>query len=68
MTCPVCGEKSNVIDTLDMTDIIFRQRQCKACKHRWYTQEMDYDGDIASMKKYMNKERKLKSEYRDKLE
>ncbi len=68
MTCPVCGGKSNVINTLDESDIIFRQRQCKECKYRWYTQETDFDGDTFSMKKYMNKERKLKSEYKDKIE
>lgn len=41
MTCPVCGEPTVVIDTYSYLDCVYRRRKCKACNHRFNTEEVE---------------------------
>lgn len=42
MYCPVCltGD-SRVIETTKLQDTVLRYRECKSCKHRFFTKEID---------------------------
>lgn len=42
MHCPVCltGD-SRVVDTTKLEDMVLRYRECKSCKHRFFTKEID---------------------------
>ena len=42
MYCPVCltGD-SRVIETTKLEDMTLRYRECKSCKHRFFTKEID---------------------------
>lgn len=42
MYCPMCltGD-SRVIETTKLQDMVLRYRECKSCKHRFFTQEID---------------------------
>lgn len=41
MTCPICGDKTHVIDSASDTEQIYRRRECVSCKHRFYTVESE---------------------------
>lgn len=41
MTCPVCGEKSLVIDSRGDCEVIYRKRVCIECGHDFYTEERE---------------------------
>lgn len=42
MYCPVClTVDSRVIETTKLEDMTLRYRECKSCKHRFFTKEMD---------------------------
>lgn len=42
MNCPMCLiGSSRVIETAKMSDMILRYRECKNCKHRFFTKEID---------------------------
>jgi transcriptional regulator NrdR family protein len=43
MTCPYCGGKTRVIDCHADTDQIWRRRECKNCRYRFNTIEVDED-------------------------
>lgn len=43
MTCPICGEKTRVINTLTEEDAVYRLRRCISCKHRFGTEEAEND-------------------------
>lgn len=43
MTCPVCGEKTKVIESQADVDSIERRRECLACSFRFTTVEIDRD-------------------------
>lgn len=42
MYCPMCltGD-SRVIETTKLEDMTLRYRECKSCKHRFFTKEID---------------------------
>lgn len=42
MYCPVCltGD-SRVIESTKLEDMTLRYRECKSCKHRFFTKEID---------------------------
>lgn len=42
MYCPACltGD-SRVIETTKLEDMTLRYRECKSCKHRFFTKEID---------------------------
>ena len=45
MTCPICGEKSKVVNTaVDVSEVV-RLRKCTVCKYPFYTAERDIDPD-----------------------
>lgn len=42
MTCPVCGEKSYIVDTWQYdVETTYRIHQCRDCGHKYYTQEAE---------------------------
>lgn len=41
MKCPVCGSDSKVIDIRHDCECNARVRECKNCKHRFYTAERE---------------------------
>lgn len=42
MYCPVClTGVSRVIETTKLDDMTLRYRECKNCKHRFFTKEID---------------------------
>jgi transcriptional repressor NrdR len=44
MTCPICNGDTKVIDSrLKEDGLIKRRRECKVCKHRFNTYELDED-------------------------
>lgn len=43
MTCPVCGEKTEVYDTRAKSDSVRRQRACLKCKYTFSTIEIEED-------------------------
>lgn len=43
MTCPICGEKTKVLDSRPDVDSIRRKRECLCCKYHFYTTEIDED-------------------------
>lgn len=44
MNCPICGEKTRVLDTVSDCEGVYRRRRCLGCDHRFYTTESDSDG------------------------
>ena len=47
MTCPVCGEKTTVIDT-ESADVesVYRLRKCKKCEYKFCTIETECVDDL----------------------
>lgn len=44
MTCPVCGEKTKVVDSRPYgCESIWRKRECLECKHRFETMEYEVE-------------------------
>lgn len=41
--CPQCDGLTGVIETRAE----LRQRRCKSCGHRFFTEEVEYDGPVA---------------------
>lgn len=42
MYCPTClTSDSRVIETTKLEDMTLRYRECKSCKHRFFTKEID---------------------------
>lgn len=56
MTCPVCGGKSHVYDSVSDCEAVFRQRKCLECNYSWYTSE--YESDGVFFKEYANNRRR----------
>jgi transcriptional regulator NrdR family protein len=48
MTCPICGEKSKVVNVATDVEEVVRMRKCKVCNHLFYTAERDIDPDYGS--------------------
>ena len=51
MTCPVCGERSKVVDNVDCVDEYYRKRKCTSCGYTFYTveYETDYNEEVKEM-------------------
>ena len=43
MTCPICGEKTAVLETRADTDCIRRRRKCIKCQYTFVTIEISED-------------------------
>lgn len=44
MTCPICGEKTKVINSRCFDGAtIYRRRECKSCHYRFTTEEVEID-------------------------
>lgn len=56
MTCPVCGEKTKVIDSRSDCECIYRVRQCVVCGYRFKT--VEYEEELADWGKDNDKNRK----------
>ena len=41
MTCPVCGEKTTVINSASDCECVYRRRKCVVCGHRFTTTEQE---------------------------
>lgn len=41
MTCPVCGEKTTVRDSLTDCEVVCRERKCTDCGHVFHTEECE---------------------------
>lgn len=44
MKCPKCGSRESGVLASRLTQdgfSIWRERKCKQCEHRWYTQEIE---------------------------
>ncbi len=65
MTCPVCGEKTAVVDTVKDIDTIYRRRKCKNCGYYFFTVEeetndSEYFNTLKQAEIKRSKERKKK--------
>lgn len=43
MTCPICGEKTKVLESKTDVDSIERRRECTSCGYRFTTFEIERD-------------------------
>lgn len=43
MICPICGEKTKVIDSRSECDCVKRRRECLGCGYRFSTEEIEVD-------------------------
>ena len=43
MTCPICGEKTKVVESMSYVDLIERRRECTSCGYRFTTYEIERD-------------------------
>lgn len=43
MTCPVCGENTQIINSRGDVDRVRRRRKCRDCGHRFTTIELEAD-------------------------
>lgn len=43
LLCPVCGEKTEVLDSRSDCESVKRKRKCLECGYRFYTVEIDED-------------------------
>lgn len=59
MTCPNCGGKLYVVNTLPYEDQIYRQRKCKSCGYMPWSIEYIVEKNEA-LKKEINEAWKLK--------
>lgn len=42
LTCPICGEKTKVVNSrCDDGETVYRRRECKNCHYRFTTEEVD---------------------------
>ena len=69
MNCPICGEKSKVIDCKADCESVQRKRKCTVCANIFYTEEYEVDsGDrfrelkAQAMNEYNAKRRRLLKE------
>jgi transcriptional regulator NrdR family protein len=59
MNCPMCNEKTKVIDSRVEDDCIRRRRVCLGCSYRFFTVEIDEDFYEKSIKKEVPKDGKV---------
>ena len=43
MICPICSNKTRIIDSRKQDDCVIRRRECISCKSRFTTIEIDMD-------------------------
>lgn len=55
MTCPICGGKSKVHDSISDCEAVYRKRKCVECQHVWFTSE--YESDSVCYKEYATNRR-----------
>ena len=46
MTCPMCGAATRVINTCSELDVVYRQRECKSCGHKFVTEENESNAKL----------------------
>ena len=53
MTCPVCGGKTTVYDSIADCESVYRKRKCVECDHKFITTESESnDEDTFEQLKY----------------
>lgn len=57
MTCPVCGGKTAVVDSVTDVECVYRKRKCLECSHTFATTEQE-SNDINILKS-LRYERKI---------
>lgn len=50
MNCPICGGKSQVVESKADCETVVRIRRCVECKHRFYTTELELDSSYADFR------------------
>lgn len=45
MTCPVCGGDTKVAYCVRDCEGVYRRRKCIECEYKFYTTELESDGD-----------------------
>lgn len=59
MRCPECGNSSRVLDSKKYEKAVYRKRECKTCRFRYWTEELEIDIDSDALKG-------MRAEYRKK--
>lgn len=59
MNCPMCNEKTKIIDSRPEDDFVRRRRVCEGCYYRFFTVEIDEDFYEKSIKKEEPKDGKV---------
>jgi transcriptional regulator NrdR family protein len=64
MTCPICGEKTQVVDSASACEAVYRMRQCIECRHKFSTVEFEGD-DKDTLIKLRREQKKSEAERED---
>lgn len=51
MRCPVCGEKTRVVDNVTTPTDVLRKRKCEACGFAFRTLEFELTGENVDIRK-----------------
>lgn len=46
MTCPICEERTKVVDTVHCPDRDYRKHKCPACGYTFFTEELEVIEDL----------------------
>ena len=57
MTCPICGGKTKVVDSVADCECVYRKRSCADCGHTFATTEQE-SNDINTLKSLRYERRK----------
>ena len=57
MTCPVCGEKTTVVESVADIECVYRKRRCLECGHTFTTTEQE--SNVINILKSLRYERKI---------
>ena len=61
MNCPVCGEKTIVVDCASDCEAVYRRRRCVECSHKFITTELESeDKHIFSVLRWNERKKKMK--------
>ena len=62
MNCPVCGEKTEVLDTVHLDQETYRRKRCKVCGEIFFTEETITHRPVGYYDAWAEKRHKLKKE------
>ena len=58
MTCPICGEKTLVIDSASDCECVYRKRKCVKCNYKFITTEYECESNDKYMLSRLRNQRK----------